>query len=129
MGLMQRRGESVLVIDDSESILEIERLALEQGGFTVYTAIAPKEGIEIYRQNSGKIQLVFLDYNMPEMNGDEVFRCLKEIRPDVKVCLVTSREDNEVFQLLREGVRCYIRKPFRLEEIIHCAQMAGAIAE
>ena len=116
-----KESSCVLAIDDADAVLEIERAALEAEGYKVYTTTNPREGVEIYRQHREKIQLVLLDYSMPGMNGGEVFHCMKQISPSVNVCLVTSREDAETYQLLAAGVHGYIRKPFRLEDIVHCA--------
>ncbi|MBI5686154.1 MAG: response regulator [Verrucomicrobia bacterium] len=110
---------AILVIDDNTSVLNMVRLALESEGYMVHAASNPKEGVELFKQHSGSVSLVLLDFRMPEMSGDQVFECLQKINADVPVLLMTGfyADTKEAAQLLND-VRGYLIKPFHLGNLI-----------
>jgi len=117
---------TVLAIDDEPEILNLFRAALESRGFIVHTASSPREGIAVYQQQWQDIQLVLMDFMMPEMTGDLLLQCLQQINPGVRVMLVTgsyARGENRKFE---EGLAGYIQKPFDLDLL---AQHVGEIID
>ena len=115
----------VLAIDDEPELLEVVRNSLEPHGFEVHTASSAKEGVEYYEQNWRSINLVLLDFLMPDMTGDLVFECLKHSNPDVRTVLLTGCEDHVAERMFEEGLQGYIHKPFGLDEFVH--QVAEAV--
>lgn len=88
---------TLLCIDDELSILEVRRMLLEQQGYQVHTASSGPKGIELFA--SHEIDAVLLDYQMPEMKGDEVARELRSMDPSVPIILVTgflTLEDSQI---------------------------------
>ena len=69
-------GQTVLVIDDSPTILKVVQLVLTKAGFTVFTAADGYEGVEVAKKK--KPDLILLDFVMPKMNGYQVCRALHE---------------------------------------------------
>jgi DNA-binding NtrC family response regulator len=110
--------DTVLAIDDEPELLEIVRGCLEPAGFQVYTASSAKEGVDFYEKNWQNIQLVLLDFLMPDMTGDLVFECLKRQNPEVRTILLTGCEDNVAHRMFREGLFGYIHKPFHFQDFI-----------
>src|SRR5476649_2906153 len=108
----------VLAIDDEPELLEIVKGSLEPYGFEVHTAVSAKEGVEFYERNWKNIDLVLLDYLMPDMTGDLVFECLKRENPDVRTVLLTGCEDTVAERMFKEGLWGYIHKPFVLDEFV-----------
>ena len=108
----------VLAIDDEPELLEIVKGSLEPYGFEVHTASSAKEGVEFYEQNWRNIDLVLIDYLMPDMTGDLVFECLKRENPDVRTLLLTGCEDTVAERMFKEGLWGYIHKPFVLDEFV-----------
>jgi PAS domain S-box-containing protein len=107
--------ETILFVDDEESL---RLLATEMLGSLGYTVVTAKNGIEAlarYAEKRGEIALVILDLIMPEMGGVETFRRLREIDPAARV-LVSSgyAGDERPEMLLAEGVAGFLRKPYRL---------------
>lgn len=106
---------TVLAIDDEPEILNLFRAALESNGFIVHTASSPSEGIHLFEQQWQHIQLVLMDFMMPEMTGDLLLERLQCINPGVRVLLVTGsyvRGENGRFE---DGLAGYLQKPFDLE--------------
>src|ERR1700685_4042777 len=108
----------VLAIDDKPELLEIVKGSLEPHGFEVHTAVSAKEGVEFYERNWRDIDLVLLDFLMPDMTGDLVFECLKRENPDVRTVLLTGCEDTVAERMFKEGLYGYIHKPFGGEEFV-----------
>jgi two-component system, chemotaxis family, chemotaxis protein CheY len=114
--------ESYLVIDDSKLLHQMYRLIFSQGelaGSTVHFAINGREGYTLLAAHP-ELTLVFLDLNMPEMNGLEVLarREAERLHPQVPIALVTtegSEEDETRGRTL--GAWEYLRKPFQPSDI------------
>jgi YesN/AraC family two-component response regulator len=91
---------------------------LERLGYCVLTAGTPAEAIRITEVHSGRIDLVITDVVMPEMNGADLVKSLREIRPSLK-CLFSSGYTANVIArrgVLDHGVN-FLQKPFSLREL------------
>jgi len=70
--------DTILLVEDNDSTRDVLREILEDTGYTVLTAIDGKEGVEMYRENRERIDLVILDVIMPRMNGREALAAIHE---------------------------------------------------
>jgi len=103
----------ILVVDDDDYILQAVYVALESFGYSVLLANSGAAAIEIFEERSEQIDLVLLDMLMPGMSGEETFRALRAIRPDVKVLLSTGFAPDEAAQRFTdEGLAGFLRKPY-----------------
>jgi CheY-like chemotaxis protein len=82
---------AVLCIDDDPAILECEQRFLETFGYRVLTALSGPKGLELASIHS--VDVVIVDYCMPEMNGPEVAIEIKRLRPHVPVIMLSSAVD------------------------------------
>jgi CheY-like chemotaxis protein len=90
------------------------------GGSRFATEIAEaEEGIDALKQiASGKFDIVFLDYNMPGLNGVETLSEIKRQHPRVKVVIMTSMPDETVAEKAKAaGAAAFLKKPFYLADI------------
>jgi CheY-like chemotaxis protein len=78
----------ILCIDDDVQSLQVRKILLETFGYRVNTASSAKEGLKLFRLRS--VAAVVLDYQMPEMNGGQVARQMKSLRPDVPVLMLSA---------------------------------------
>ncbi len=109
---------TILVVDDEEVILTITEKLLNILGYSVLRAGSAREAITIYEEYMEKIDLVILDMTMPEVGGRETFFRLKSINPDVKVLISSGYgKDSYISDLLNEGCKGFIQKPFDLESL------------
>lgn len=110
--------ETVLVVEDEQSILALCRTLLERLGYTVLTAQRPSQAIELAREYKGRMHLLITDVVMPEMNGRELARQILEAHPGLKCLFMSGYTANVIAHrtVLDKGVH-FIQKPFSLKSI------------
>jgi CheY-like chemotaxis protein len=94
----------ILCVDDTPSVLEGQKMLLEENGYRVVTATNGKEAVQAFTSHA--VDLVLLDYHLPEMNGGMAAARMKDSKPDVPVALLSSDECLP----LPEAVDCFIPK-------------------
>ena len=86
----------ILVVDDELFVLEVARRILESYGYDVLTAENGRQGLKIFQQRSRDIDLVLLDKTMPDLDGEETFRAMKAIEPNLLAILTSGYQETEV---------------------------------
>ena len=123
-----RGSGSVLVVDDDETVRAVAQTMLERSGFAVLTARDGCEGVAMFDSGRDTISLVLLDLTMPTLGGEDAFRAMLRMRPDVRVVLMSGYSSQELAARYgAEGLAGFIQKPFRLEELEAC--LTGVLAE
>jgi CheY-like chemotaxis protein len=113
-----RGHETILLVEDEPSILEMTTTMLEMQGYTVLAACAPGKAIELASIHAGEIHLLMTDVVMPEMNGRELSERLLTRYPNL-ACLFMSGYTADVIAhhgVLDEGVN-FIQKPFGIHDL------------
>ncbi len=106
----RERRYRILVVDDEPRIVRFVRLNLEQDGYETYAAYTGKEALDKVRELLP--DLVLLDVMLPDMDGFEVLKMIRQIS-DVPVIMLTARSDEEdIIRGLELGADDYITKPF-----------------
>ena len=112
--------ETLLLIDDDDGILSVTRMMLEGCGFSVLTANGGRKGVDVFRENAGRITVVLIDLIMPDMDGREVFQEMKKIRHDVKVILISGYNNEEIIhRFCDDGFAGFIQKPYDVEYLLN----------
>jgi len=109
---------SVLIVDDDEEFVELVEDALDMQGFTVYTATGGAEGLKLARKK--KPDVVLLDVTMPEMDGLEVLRQLKNDGRTARIAVFMLTAKTIVDDIERAfdiGADDYITKPVELAQL------------
>jgi CheY-like chemotaxis protein len=111
-----------MVVDDEADLLAITTKLLEQAGHSVHSFVNPEKALDHINNGGCKdCSIVISDICMPPMTGFELVRLLKELRPEMKVILMTS------FQINKEEARAvlpstpvdaFVNKPFRTADLI-----------
>ena len=83
-----RPRKVILCVDDNEQALSVRKFLLETRGYRVLTALSGEEALEAFR--SGGIDLVVSDLLMPQLDGNELVRRMKEITPEVPMLLLSG---------------------------------------
>lgn len=117
--LLHKEGATIMIIDDEEMIRNVMQKALIKKKANVILSSGGQKAIDLFRNNKDIIDLVILDMIMPEMSGSEVFERIKQIKPDVKVLIVSGYAlGNEKENMTRAGVKGFIKKPFNIGDLL-----------
>ena len=115
--------EKILLVDDDPGILSLFSYTLKSTGYSVYAAASGAEALEILQHNN--IQVMFLDLNMPGMNGVELCRRIRQERPISIIYAVTGYTSLFELSNCREiGFDDYFPKPVPTEIIKEAARDA-----
>jgi two-component system, OmpR family, response regulator len=107
----------VLVVDDEENIAYVLNAALRLNGFTVVSAATGREALAAVEEHSP--DLIVLDVMLPDLDGFEVCRRLRQDRINTPVLFLTARDDTEDrLRGLTIGGDDYVAKPFSVEELV-----------
>ena len=112
-------SHKILVVDDEPHIVRLIQVNLEKQGYTVITASNGKEALD--STDNDRPDLVVLDVMMPEMDGMEALKRLKEnsVTHDIPVILLTAKaQDADVFEGWKSGADLYLTKPFNPSELL-----------
>jgi PAS domain S-box-containing protein len=112
---VEHGSETVLLVEDNETVRTLAKNMLETLGYRVFSAENVNRCIEIAREHPGTIHLLLTDVIMPGMNGKEVYDLMRRGRPGLKVLFMSGYTGNVVGHhgILDEGVN-YLQKPFSL---------------
>src|SRR5574338_992527 len=114
--------KDVLIIEDSPAVGILLKEFLNRLGFKkIHHCQNGKTGVESFKEllEIGKMPLVFLDYNLPDMTAFSIMTQMLALRPDVKVIIETARERTEesIKDVIAQGAYQYLPKPIRLEKL------------
>lgn len=110
----------IMAVDDEFDIIFVIRLYLEKWGFEVDTFTNPVYALEVFKANPEQYSLMLTDIRMPEMTGIRLAKLVQEIKPSVKVVIMTAYEvtpDELSEHLPSISYEDILRKPFRLLQI------------
>jgi CheY-like chemotaxis protein len=108
-----RGTETILIVEDEQSLLNLTGRILQSAGYTVLEAASGAEALRIVATHPDRIHLVLTDVVMPGMGGRELASRLADANPDIRVVFTSGYTDDDV---LRQGVRKdpsrFISKPY-----------------
>ncbi|MFZ1133665.1 MAG: response regulator [Candidatus Korobacteraceae bacterium] len=118
---------TILLVEDEAAVRDVTREALEMGGYHVLTADGAAAATHIVCDESTAIDLLLTDVIMPEMNGPELARQVKAIRPELNTMFMTGYAESELLRLATGGApHKHIKKPFTVHSLL--AGVADALA-
>jgi CheY-like chemotaxis protein len=119
------RSRRVLVVDDEPAARILAQRVFSEAGYEVATVASGFECIALFRTQPHQFDLILLDLSMPFMDGEEVFRRLRVLNPNVVVLLSTGflgQAQSRVDRMMAAGMAGYIRKPHRPDELLAYVQ-------
>jgi len=108
-------NETVLVIEDDFAVRKFVSDTLNLYGYTILTANDGQEGLEMFRAQRDRIDLVLLDLTMPIMSGEMVLGSIMNIQPDAKVIITSGHSEEE--HLKFKMAKGYIPKPYTIKNL------------
>jgi CheY-like chemotaxis protein len=107
----------ILAVDDEEIILSSFRKILVHAGYCVDTVETGQEALGLIQKND--YDFVFTDLKMPEMDGIEVTKAVKHLRPDIDVIVITGYASiDTAVETMKFGAMDYVEKPFTEDELV-----------
>ena len=115
---IQGGTEQILLVDDEEAILSMEKRMLERLGYQVTSRTSSIEALEVFRDSPDKFDIVITDKQMPNMPGDKLSAELIKIRPDIPVLLCTGfSEKMSEERAASLGIKGFLWKPIVMKDL------------
>ena len=110
--------ERILLVDDEDAVVTMEKLMLERLGYQVTSRTSSIDALEAFRANPNKFDLVITDMQMPNMSGDKLSVELARIRPDIPVLLCTGfSEVMSEEKAASLGINDFLLKPIVMKDL------------
>lgn len=113
--------ETILLVDDEESIRGLAAQILKRYGYTVHAAAGGEQALEIYSRNPRDIDLVIMDVGMPGMDGQKCLEEILRVNATAKVVMATGytvHGATETEKVLEAGAVDYISKPYQPRDLL-----------
>ena len=117
-----------LVVDDSRAVRMILAKTLKELGYEVREAANGREALEVIEAEKTAVTLVLADWNMPEINGLDLLKQLRqnpELSRLVVIMVTTETELDQMAAALEAGANEYVMKPFTKEILVEKLQLVG----
>ena len=127
-GNQKKTLRRILLVDDELDVISVFKMILEMNGYEVDAYTSPLTALDNFKPDF--YGLLLLDIRMPAMSGFELYRKMRSVDNEVKVCFITAFEDyreefRETFPMLDE-FKYFIRKPKAVEDLVnHVATILG----
>ncbi len=110
--------ETIVVVEDNEDVREFMKESLNLLGYKIYEAKNGKEALDLITSRKIIPDMVITDIIMPQMNGEELAKRVKEIMPNIKILFTSGYTYNHITKngLLKEGIE-FIHKPFSITNL------------
>jgi PAS domain S-box-containing protein len=113
---LQGGTENILLVDDEEGILIMEKRLLERMGYQVTSCISSIEALAIFNSDPGQFDLVISDMAMPGLSGDKLAVELIKIQPDLSILLCTGFSDGlSEKKMVSLGIKGFLMKPITMK--------------
>ncbi len=107
-------ANKILVIDDEIPVLELIKQTLLNNGFDVIVFNNPLQGLEYFKSNTSRVELVITDMVMPSMGGAQLINSVRELNPDVKIIAITGFAE----ALAGAEIDGFLKKPFQRSRLL-----------
>ena len=112
--------QRIMVVDDEYDIVHVIRRHLEKWGFSVDTFTNPLYALQVFKDNPDRYSVVLTDLAMPEIRGSRLANMMLEVKPDVKVIIMTAYEiepQDIAINLATMSRDEILKKPFTMLEV------------
>ncbi len=111
-------NEQILLVDDQEQIVQLEKLMLERLGYGVEFRTSSLDALEAFKANPDRFDLVITDMSMPNMTGDQLAMELTLVRQDIPIIICTGfseRINREIAETM--GIKAFLMKPVVMSDL------------
>ena len=115
---------TVLVVDDDPDLQELFKAFLKKIGFSRVVVGTAKDAISSLRKQ--KFDLMFLDLQLPDAPGDQVYKTAKQIDPDLNVIVITGYPDSEMLDRISQiSPVTVLKKPLQIQQLNQTVRILG----
>ena len=111
-------GYQILIVDDDNSILELNRKILARHGHSVVVARDGAEALEVFCRHIDELGLIITDFQMPRMNGLEFFRRVRKMLPQLPVIMLTGAYSQLKDELEFDRNTLVVKKPCKAATLL-----------
>ncbi len=123
--LPKGRGETVLLVEDQEEVMQIAKSMLEVLNYRVLTASDGEQALTAYDQHPGEIDLILTDMVMPKMSGQELATAFQDKDPGVRILVMSGYQVTELIEeQFPESIVGWLEKPMSLDRVAHAVRAA-----
>jgi two-component system, cell cycle sensor histidine kinase and response regulator CckA len=116
---------TIMVVDDEDGIRRYAGRILQGMGFGTIMAADGPEALEKFREHADEVDLVLLDVFMPRMDGDDVLREMRRIRPELEAVLISGYQDAVLSDKFdRSALSAFLYKPFATADFVERVEKA-----
>ena len=113
--VMPRGNETILFVDDEETLRNLGRVFLERLGYKVLLAQDGEEAVQLYQERRAEIDAVVLDMTMPKLTGRQAMKKMLEIDPTERILLASGyTSEGSAKELIQEGAVDFLAKPYTI---------------
>ena len=116
----------ILVVDDEEAIAEYFRIILAAERYDVTVVASMRRAIEEFGRDPGRLDAVLLDMMLGDGTGLELYRRIRQVRPDLPIVVCTGYADNDALEHIRGDGHEVLLKPCTRAEVVHAVGRAVA---
>jgi two-component system cell cycle sensor histidine kinase/response regulator CckA len=114
-----RGTETILLVEDEDSVRKLARRILEDNGYRVLEAANADEGVLICKEHDGPIHLILTDVVMPGTSGREVAQSVSSLRPQIRVSYMSGYTDDALVRHgMLDGETHFLQKPFTCDSLL-----------
>ncbi len=122
---LPRGNERIMVVDDEEAIVQMEKVFLESLGYKVTTKVSGVEAFAEFRENPGDFDLILTDQTMPIMTGVDLSKEIMKIKPDLPIILCTGYSSMITKEEAKEiGIKKFAKKPIDVKDLAEMVRQA-----
>jgi two-component system, cell cycle sensor histidine kinase and response regulator CckA len=122
---LPRGTETILVVEDEDILRDILVKLLEMQGYKVIPASDGDEAVRRFNEHAGTIDLVLSDMGLPKLSGWDAIKAMQGTGVDVRALLASGYLDpGQKSEVLKSGVRGFIQKPYKMEEVLKAVREA-----
>jgi PAS domain S-box-containing protein len=118
-------NETILVVDDEASVRIASVSLLQSHGYQIYTAEDGTDALALYFQRQGNVDLILTDWKMEQMDGYQLARAIRKLRPNVPIIISSGQltsEDRKIFE--KAGLHVFLEKPYKPELLLNTVHRA-----
>ncbi len=118
-------NETILLVDDESSLLDVGKGMLEANGYQVLLAASGEEALEVFAEHGEAIVVVILDVSMPGMGGRRCLEGLLEIRSSVRIIIASGYAVDDSLQTIMAAGACgFVAKPYSQQQLLVAIRQA-----